>query len=278
MNFAKNTVCLKCDAKRPKGRLLPGEWECPECNFLNYRRNMACFHCDCKRPPDAFMESKIQEMQPGPRTRFEKVPLRPEVPNASNFDFDDDESDGADVAAFEAGPASRVHERKYSEIDSSTHGNGFDDFDDFDDIDSYEIDSKRRNPRQKASSNIYSDNEAFSEPEGSEGSNDSSLARLRTRVPSYDEELSVHPNWKSSHVADSKHRGRDARGVSKNLSFVSEDLDLDSDGDDDFDSCGSKRRKENKQNYGRGNFQRGGRSDFQGGSFSSSDYENGGPH
>lgn len=30
MNFAKNTVCLQCDAKRPKRQLLPGEWECPE--------------------------------------------------------------------------------------------------------------------------------------------------------------------------------------------------------------------------------------------------------
>ncbi|XWS58187.1 hypothetical protein CRYUN_Cryun08bG0013100 [Craigia yunnanensis] len=327
MNFAKNTVCLQCDAKRPKRQLLPGEWECPECNFLNYRRNMACFHCDCKRPPDAFMESKIQEMQPGPRTRLEKVAQRSEVSNAWNFDFDDDESDGADVAAFEyadssvkgeafpldnqtrggnfrgleddfdsAGQASRVHERKYSDVDSRKHGMGFDDFDDEDDIDSYEIESQQNNPRQKASLNIYSDNDVFSEPEGREGSNDSSLAR-RPRVPSYnkpskhthrkvalsdsddeldfdsDEELSVHPNWKSSHVADSKHRGRGASGVSKDLCFGSED---DSDGDD-FDHFGSKRRKEDKGSYHRGHFQRES-SDFQGGSFSGSKFENDGPH
>ncbi|XWS57523.1 hypothetical protein CRYUN_Cryun09bG0181600 [Craigia yunnanensis] len=326
MNFAKNLVCLQCDAKRPKRQLLPGEWECPECNFLNYRRNMACFHCDCKRPPDAFMESKIQEMQPGPRTRLEKVAHRPEVSNAWNFDFDDDESDGADVAAFEyadslvkgeaspldnqtrgekfrgveddfdtAGRASRVHERMYSDIGSSKHGMGFDDFDDEDNIDSYEIDSQQNNPRQKASSNICSENEVFSEP-GSEGS------RRRTRVPSYskpskhmhrkvalsgsedeldfdsDEELSVHPNWKSSHVADSKHRGRGASGASKDLSFGSKDLDLDSDGDDDFDNFGSKWKKEDKGSYGRGNFQRGGSSGFQSGSFSGSEFENDGLH
>lgn len=30
MNFAKNSVCLQCDAKRPKRQLLPGEWECPQ--------------------------------------------------------------------------------------------------------------------------------------------------------------------------------------------------------------------------------------------------------
>ena len=30
MNFAKNNVCLQCDAKRPKRQLLPGEWECPQ--------------------------------------------------------------------------------------------------------------------------------------------------------------------------------------------------------------------------------------------------------
>lgn len=328
MNFAKNTVCLQCDAKRPKRQLLPGEWECPECNFLNYRRNMSCFHCDCKRPPDAFMESKIQEMQPGPRTRFEKVAQRPEVSNAWNFDFDDDESDGADVAAFEyadslvkgeafplenqtrggkfrgleddfdtGGQASRVHERKYAD-DSRKPGTGFDDFDD--DIDDYEIDFQQNTPRQqKASSNIYSDNEMFSEPEDSKGCNDSSLSRRRTQVSSYskpskhmrrkvalsdsddeldfdsDEELSVHPNWKSSHVADSKHRGRGASRVSKDLSFGSEDLDSDG---DDFDNFGSKRRKEDKGAYRRGNFQRGGNSDFRGHSFSGSELENDGPH
>lgn len=33
MNFAKNTVCMQCDAKRPKRQLLPGEWECPRYLF-----------------------------------------------------------------------------------------------------------------------------------------------------------------------------------------------------------------------------------------------------
>ncbi|KAI9185996.1 hypothetical protein LWI28_012856 [Acer negundo] len=71
------------------------------CNFLNYRRNMACFHCDCKRPPDEFLENKMEERRQGPNMRTEKIAKRPEVSNAWNFDFDDDESDGADVAAFE---------------------------------------------------------------------------------------------------------------------------------------------------------------------------------
>ncbi|KAK8573492.1 hypothetical protein V6N13_009583 [Hibiscus sabdariffa] len=263
MNFAKNTVCLQCDAKRPKRQLLPGEWECPGCNFLNYRRNMACFHCDCKRPPDAFMESKLQEIQPGSRTRLDKAARRSEVSNGWNFDFDDDESDGADVAAFEyadsllkgeASPlgnqarggkfrgleddfdtsrqASRVHERIYSDVDTSKPGIGFDDFDDEDDIDSYEIDSRQNNPRQKASLNVYSDNQLFSEFEDSDGSNDCNAAGQRTRFPSYnkpskyerkkitlsnsedeldldsDKDLSVRSNWKSRHVADTKHRGR----------------------------------------------------------------------
>lgn len=30
MNFAKNTICLQCDANRPKRQLLPGEWECSQ--------------------------------------------------------------------------------------------------------------------------------------------------------------------------------------------------------------------------------------------------------
>ncbi|XP_039032212.1 uncharacterized protein LOC120167191 [Hibiscus syriacus] len=289
MNFAKNTVCLQCDAKRPKRQLLPGEWECPECNFLNYRRNMACFHCDCKRPPDAFMESKIQETRPGSRTRLEKAAWRSEVSNGWNFDFDDDESDGADVAGFEyadsslkgeASPlgnqahggkfrgleddfdtsrrASRVHERVYSDTDSSKLGIGFDDFDDEDDIDSYEIDSQQNNPRQKASLNAYSDKELFLEFEDSDSSNNSNVAGQRTRFPSYskpskherkkvmlsdtedeldfdsDEDLSVRRNWKSRHVSDSKHRSG-------------------------------------------GNLHHRGSSGFQGVSFSGSDYENDGP-
>ncbi|GMI94514.1 Organelle Zinc finger 2, slow embryo development1 [Hibiscus trionum] len=310
MNFAKNTVCLQCDAKRPKRQLLPGEWECPECNFLNYRRNMACFHCDCKRPPDAFMESKIQEMQPGPRTRLEKVARQPDVSNAWNFDFDDDESDGADVAAFEYADTSvkggafpldnpthgrqfrgiedeydtvdrtsTVHERKYSDINSSRHGLGFDDFDDEDDIDSYEVDSQQNDPRQKASSNVYSDNEVCSEPQRNQGSK-----HMHKRVALSDseddldfdsDELSVHPNWKSSHVANPKHRG----GVSKELSFGSEDLDSDSDGNDGYKKFGSKQWKGgDKGSHGRGKSWNRGSSGFQGGSFSGSDYENDDPH
>ncbi|PPD86094.1 hypothetical protein GOBAR_DD16964 [Gossypium barbadense] len=302
-----------------------GDWLCP-CNFLNYRRNMACFHCDCKRPPDAYMESKLQEIQPGPRTRLEKVAQRLEVSNGWNFDFDDDESDGADVAVFEfadssvkgeasplgtqthrgkfSGPeddsntadrASSIHERMYSDIDSRKPGIGFDDFDEEDDIDSYEIDTPRNNPRQKASSSVYSDSEVFSELKGSDGSDDSSAAGRRTRFPSYDkpskhahkkvalfdseDELDFDSdedllNWKPRHVTDTKLRGRD---VLKDLSFDSEDLDLDSNDDDDFDSSRSKRRKENKGSYGRGNF-RNRSSGFQGGSFSGSDHEKDGPH
>lgn len=101
MNFAKNTVCLKCDAKRPKRQLLPGEWECPKCNFLNYRRNMACFHCEHQRPPDEYTENERQPRHAGPQMRMQMPSKMTEVSNAWNFDFDDNESDGADVAAFE---------------------------------------------------------------------------------------------------------------------------------------------------------------------------------
>ena len=97
MNFAKNVVCLQCDAKRPKRQLLPGEWECPQCNFQNYRRNMTCFNCEHKRPPDEYIENQMQGRQQRPITRLEKMANRAELSNAWNFDFDDDESDGADV-------------------------------------------------------------------------------------------------------------------------------------------------------------------------------------
>ncbi|CAL1393453.1 unnamed protein product [Linum trigynum] len=100
MNFTKNTACLQCDAKRPKRELLPGERECPQCN-LNYRRNMVCLHCDCKRPHEEFLENRMEERNREQKTRFEKDATRPEVSNAWNFNLNDDESDGADVAAFE---------------------------------------------------------------------------------------------------------------------------------------------------------------------------------
>ncbi|KAF9669964.1 hypothetical protein SADUNF_Sadunf13G0019300 [Salix dunnii] len=304
MNFAKNAVCLQCDAKRPKRQLLPGEWECPECNFLNYRRNMACFHCDCKRPPDAFMENKMEERQYGSRTRSEKIVSRPEVSNAWNFDFDDNESDGADVAAFEFADSasmvedspmesqakegnfgrnadalngtriiSRVHEREYSDPRLEGFGRGFDDFDDEDDIDSYEIDTQNDKPAWKASRNNFSD-QGVSELEDDGGSDDNLGSRLMTNPsvkPSKprsqrdafsgsdeneldidsDEERSVHPKWKSSHVADVRHknRGRGPTGPSKGLSFGS-DEELDSDVDDDF---GSSQRKQRTKGSGRRN-------------------------
>ena len=153
------------------------------CNFLNYRRNMACFHCDCKRPPDEFLENKMEERRQGPNMRMEKISKRPEVSNAWNFDFDDDESDGADVAAFEYADSpsrgedstmvsqerdydfnnsSRVRsprERVHSELDSNGPGTGFDDFDDEDDVDSYVIDAPNNYSVSKASSNDFSEAE-----------------------------------------------------------------------------------------------------------------------
>ncbi|CAO2832729.1 unnamed protein product [Amaranthus hypochondriacus] len=199
MNFAKNVVCLQCDAKRPKRELLPGEWECPQCNFLNYRRNMTCFNCEHKRPPDEYMENQMHGRQQRSNIRQERPPDREQLSNAWNFDFDDDESDGADVAAFEyadthatneddrldsplengsfgrpqenlhkVGRTSRYQEKEPPRPVHSTHTAAFDDFDDDDDdIDSYEIDNQNRSPKQEASSLRFSDveNEGYSDAE-----------------------------------------------------------------------------------------------------------------
>ncbi|XP_054804007.1 uncharacterized protein LOC129307151 [Prosopis cineraria] len=228
MNFAKNTVCLQCDAKRPKRQLLPGEWECPECNFLNYRRNMACFHCECKRPPDEFLENKIQDKQrtskPGMDNRMSS---QRDVSNAWNFDFDDDESDGADVAAFEYADAHAIDEDFPSDTQAQ-HGNfgrhegefevtdrvqgsgggeysnpsldrpglGFDDFEDEDDIDSYELE-------HNDSAGAKTSEDDFSEFEDSS-----------------DEQRSIHS--KSGRFSQ-KGKGRVR---TKKLSFGSEDDDL----------------------------------------------------
>ncbi|KAG2302458.1 hypothetical protein Bca4012_060763 [Brassica carinata] len=274
MNFAKNTICLQCDAKRPKRQLLPGEWECPECNFLNYRRNMACFHCDCKRPPDAFLENNTQEPHHHRFTegQSEKVVKRDDVSNAWNFDFDDDESDGAEVAAFEYADSSRKNQnlpmdglrdpeeekfgnlppgaRESSELGRSRRpGVGFDDFDDEDDIDSYEIDETGNRevvPISSLGSEEFSEDEQF--PESKAGYNahrgeSSPFHNSRNRNGnsrrgfsrdnelgfSSDDEASVTPRWKSSHVA-STNRGPPSRKVS----FGSDDeFGLDSDMEDD---------------------------------------------
>ncbi|KAA8545132.1 hypothetical protein F0562_019979 [Nyssa sinensis] len=301
MNFAKNTVCLQCDAKRPKRQLLPGEWECPQCNFLNYRRNVVCFHCEHKRPPDEFMENQMQERQHGPRTRLEKNPSKAEVSNAWNFDFDDNESDGADVAAFEyadsqkldedfplnsqaqgenfRGPEDgfyktsrtpRIHEGEYSDLGHKKPRMGFDDFDDEeDDIDDYELDTQNNSQVQKSSSIDFSEVEGYSEPEDIEGFDDNRLGRHRTSPPrskpskstrqkaalsvseddeldfDSDETLPVHPNWKSSHVADSRQITR-GRGT---MNFGSdEDLGLSSGTEDIVDEdFGSRQNKGSKR-------------------------------
>ncbi|XP_010528889.1 PREDICTED: uncharacterized protein LOC104805882 [Tarenaya hassleriana] len=301
MNFAKNTVCLQCDAKRPKRQLLPGEWECPECNFLNYRRNMACFHCDCKRPPDEFVENKTRETKygTGTGTGTQRPVKRDDVSNAWNFDFDDDESDGADVAAFEYADSSlrdktsdpplegfrdpddefdrRPEAQRFSmreSSDSSRRGRpgiGFDDFDDEDDVDSYEIDEGRDRdvPRVQSSSASYefSEDEEFSEPRAGANalrggtsklySNQNKQVKSKAAVFSDDDELgldsddevSVTPAWRSSHVASNPRSPR-----SRKMSFGSDD---DSDFDSELENDGPE------ENFRRGKRDSGGRGAFK---------------
>jgi len=281
---------------------------------------MACFHCDCKRPPDTFMENKMEERQHGSRTRSEKIVSHPEVSSACNFDFDDNESDGADVAAFEYADSAAIVEdlplgiqtqegnsgqntddfsgprrisRAYSVPEHDGFGRGFDDFDDEDDIDSYELDTQNDKPARKASQNNFSD-QGISDLEGDGGSDYNLGIRLRTSPsvkpskPKHhrrafsgsddeldidsDEERSVHPKWKSSHVADirNKNRGGVPTGPSKGLSFGSdEELELDSDVDDD---SGSSHRRQGRKGSGRRNFER--NSDLDDASFSGSESDN----
>ncbi|KAI3979030.1 hypothetical protein MKX01_016205 [Papaver californicum] len=217
MNFAKNSVCLQCDAKRPKRQLLPGEWECPGCNFLNYRRNMACFHCDHQRPPDEFTNNQSRTRSHDPGTRLEKVSLLPGGSNAWNFDFDDNESDGADVAAFEYADSprrredssllseeggrlsdfdddssqpnriSRAPERgRHPDRDERKPPTGFDDFADEedDDVNSYELVTEGNSIVHKASLKDLSEAEGYSESEDFDDSHLRLHARRRGAPPS----------------------------------------------------------------------------------------------
>jgi hypothetical protein len=133
------------------------------CKFLNYRRNMSCYECEHKRPPDEYTSNQMDFQEQGPTRTWPETGLRshvPEVSDAWNFDFDDNESDGADVAAFEFADSSKgglekgnftgslgrseLHERKPVTYSSRTGFNDFDDEEDDDDLDSYEIDSSSR--------------------------------------------------------------------------------------------------------------------------------------
>ncbi|KAL3814680.1 hypothetical protein ACJIZ3_015948 [Penstemon smallii] len=288
MNFAKNTVCMQCDAKRPKRQLLPGEWECPQCNFLNYRRNTVCFHCEHNRPPDTYAPSQFVEKQHNPRIRTEKA----EVSNAWNFDFDDNESDGADVAAFEYADSRKLEEedfplskqqhsfvensrpppnfskREYSDSIPIRSGTGFNDFDedeDDDDVDSYDL--VPQNEVSKTPRVNFSELEADSESEDIENANnDKWRARRKNSSPppptrskkfrkassvsdsevdfDSDDDLPVHPNWKSSHVAaDHLQHKNSHRGASRD-----NDFGFSSSSDDE--SLRSKNRGGNNNRWG----------------------------
>ncbi|KAK1370684.1 Zinc finger protein VAR3, chloroplastic [Heracleum sosnowskyi] len=306
MNFAKNSVCLQCDSSRPKRQLLPGEWECPECNFLNYRRNVVCFHCECKRPPDEYTENKMQEKQNGFRTRPEKISTRKD---SWNFDFDDNESDGADVASFEYADSHKLNEdfpearwderdnsrrsedgfqtsnmpprapeREYSVLSRNQPGTGFDDFDDEeDDLESYEVDNQTRVQGQGTGTVDFSEIEADSESDDSKGPNDRLSATRRPSFPrnaktprpmhrnaafsgsegdeldfDSDQDIPVHPNWKSSHVANSQRR---LRGRAANNFDSDEDIGLSS-GSEDEKNHRSRNTKANKREPNRRDFGR----------------------
>ncbi|CAN6213797.1 unnamed protein product [Urochloa humidicola] len=273
MNFAKNNVCLQCDAKRPKRQLLPGEWECPRCNFLNYRRNMSCFHCEHDRPADEYAKSQMEAKQSTLQRRFERPSRKSDVSSAWNFDFDDNESDGADVAAFEFADSSKVREGSSAENMSyreSTRGSedeefrmaetmgkgrdnnfserdslpssrvGFDDFDDEeDDIDSYELDLSKGSQTGGVKRMSYSDLENASDSEGFDEFDNTRKSRYAakddTALSADEDEFEDHPSLRSSHLADSWHktRGQSDSNRYRRASLGSESEGINSDLDED---------------------------------------------
>ena len=89
---------------------------------------MACFHCDAKRPPDEFTDNQFQAKQPGPRMGLDRAARVQDVSNAWNFDFDDNEADGADVAAFEFADSKKAGNA--SDLDDLPHGRTSESFED----------------------------------------------------------------------------------------------------------------------------------------------------
>ncbi|CAN6724641.1 unnamed protein product [Malus baccata var. baccata] len=247
MNFAKNNICLQCDAKRPKRQLLPGEWECPGCNFLNYRRNMACFHCDCKRPLDEYLENKVQEVRRGPRTRMGKTAVLHGDANAWNFNFDDNESDGADVAAFEYADSSV---RDENSLGNQAQGQDFGHREN-------NLSKDSRVPR--GNNEEYSDDASidFSEFEGSESEDiENSRSRGRGRTTpgpskrlSFDLDQNFGARRGRSNNLDSKRKGFQGRG-----NFDMEDDSVSgSESDNGFQSHKNRPRRNKEKNFkGRG--------------------------
>ncbi|URD80941.1 Zn-finger in Ran binding protein [Musa troglodytarum] len=275
----------KCDAKRPKRQLLPGEWECPRCNFLNYRRNLACFHCDHKRPPDEYTDNQMHLKQSGPRTRLERATRMRDVSHAWNFDFDDNESDGADVAAFEFAdfhksnvgssdnrshrgtdmefeddtshtarvPRTREQDQSFKEADErrstfNSYRTGFDDFDDEedDDVDSYELDSPRASEVSRMN---YSELEQTSESEDFEEFDHSAKSNQGAKdyaSDSEDDARADQPYWRPNHAADAR-RKSGGRGHTRPFREMPFDSDDDYElGSDSDEMDGSFRSKQGK--------------------------------
>ncbi|CAL5089952.1 unnamed protein product [Urochloa decumbens] len=282
MNFAKNNVCLQCDAKRPKRQLLPGEWECP-------RRNMSCFHCEHDRPADEYAKSQMEAKQSALQRRLERPSRKSDVSSAWNFDFEDNESDGADVAAFEFADSSKAREsssvenmsyrgsargsedeefrmaetmgkgrdNKFSERDSLRSSRvGFDDFDDEeDDIDSYELDLSKGSQTGGVKRMSYSDLENASDSEGFGEFDNSTKSRYAakddTTVSADEDEFEDHPSLRSSHLADSWHKTRgqsDSSNRYRRASLGSESEGINSDLDEDTDRGFRGRRSHSQGN------------------------------
>lgn len=241
---------------------------------------------------------------------MDKISSRTDVSNAWNFDFDDNESDGADVAAFEYADSQKldedfplskqtlrensrgledglerssrppkVFEREYSDSSSRRPGVGFNDFDeeDDDDVDSYEIVTQNEVP--KTSRIDLSELEADSESEDVESTESKWHARGNTKFPTRgrkqmhrktfsdsedaeldfdtDDDLPIHPNWKSSHVANPKQQNR-SRGA---MTFGSDDDSGFSSGTDD--ETVRPKNKGNRRGSNGMDHIRGGRSTFK---------------
>lgn len=258
---------------------------------------MVCFHCEHKRPPDEYMENRVQEKLSHPGTRLQRLARNPVISDAWNFDFDDNESDGADVAAFEfADPPkadglysmdNQTHEngktqefqgedkfvnnralgvgeeQQYSEPrkrwgpPSVAKGTGFDDFDDEDDdddVNSYEIDSPHN--QSKRESSWSSESHYFHDDGDSPQLTQRGMPLSDSRYSDSDLDLEGehlnHSNWKSSHVANDRHKSKNEKSQHMGLSFGSDDeLGFSSDGDDrrksslrDFSEKSDNRRRQ----------------------------------
>ncbi|KAL8028902.1 hypothetical protein ABFX02_14G192900 [Erythranthe guttata] len=250
MNFAKNTVCLQCDAKHKLSERT-GAWNFDFDDNESDGADVAQFefadsqHKFDGRENNSRYEDGFERGSNSNRTSkySDSGPTRPSVVGFNDFDEEDDDDDVDNYEVVAHNEAPNTPRVDFSELEADSESEDFD----------TTKDSSRNNPRANNNDN-FKNNKATTRSKNRKAFSDSDVDF------DTDDDLPVHPKWKSSHVANEKQHSRN-RGA----------RDFGSDDDSD-EEIGYNRSKKNEK---RGVSKRGGRSSFREESFSETDSDDG---